>query len=139
MSPYEDVLAFHRKFLPDGVATRPRIPDATSEDLWYALVEEEMLEVLEALKRRDLVTISDGIADAIYVLCGTAIQYGIPLPEIWQVVHEANMRKIGGPRRSDGKVLKPQDWVPPDVGGVIARHQQLSEGEHSLPSATADE
>lgn len=138
MSPFDDVLAFHHKFLPEGIATHAGIPNGVSENLWYALVEEEMLEVLAALKRRDLVAISDGLADAIYVLCGTAVQYGIPLPEIWQTVHEANMRKVGGPRRADGKVLKPPDWVPPDIRSVLARHVPLG-SEHIISGATEDE
>jgi hypothetical protein len=30
------------------------------------------------------------------------------------------MRKVGGAKRPDGKILKPEGWVPPDVAGVLA-------------------
>jgi predicted HAD superfamily Cof-like phosphohydrolase len=124
MSPFDDVLEFHRAFFPDGVSPRPLIPEPRVQQLWQNLVQEEMEETLHALRSGNLVGIADGIADSIYVLCGTAIQYGIPLPAIWSVVHQANMRKIGGASREDGKVLKPDGWVAPDVEAVLAKYRE---------------
>ena len=68
-----------------------------------------------------LADIADGIVDAIYVLLGTAVCYGIDIQPIWDIVHEANMKKTGGGKRIDGKVLKPHGWVPPDVKREILR------------------
>lgn len=31
------------------------------------------------------------------------------------------MAKLGGPRRADGKVMKPIGWRPPDIEGVLNR------------------
>jgi predicted HAD superfamily Cof-like phosphohydrolase len=31
------------------------------------------------------------------------------------------MAKASGPRRADGKVLKPEGWTPPDIVGVLER------------------
>jgi hypothetical protein len=40
-------------------------------------------------------------------------------------VHEADRGKVGGGVRGDGKVLKPEGWVAPDVAGVLARQVPL--------------
>lgn len=63
------------------------------------------------------------IADLHIVLSGTSLTYGIPEAEVIQVVHEANMRKLGGPKRRDGKQLPPNGWVGPDeaIREVLAR------------------
>jgi predicted HAD superfamily Cof-like phosphohydrolase len=42
-----------------------------------------------------------------------------------QLVHRANLQKAGGPRRNDGKLLKPPGWQPADVKSVI--RQQVSQ------------
>jgi predicted HAD superfamily Cof-like phosphohydrolase len=34
-------------------------------------------------------------------------------------VHRANLAKAGGPRRADGKLLKPPGWQPADVTAVL--------------------
>ena len=36
-------------------------------------------------------------------------------------VHRANLTKASGPRRADGKILKPEGWQPADVRSVIER------------------
>lgn len=59
------------------------------------------------------------LADLIYVAVGAALELGIPLGAVWAEVHTANMRKVGGGRRGDGKVLKPEGWTPPDVIGAV--------------------
>jgi predicted HAD superfamily Cof-like phosphohydrolase len=41
-------------------------------------------------------------------------------------VHRANMRKLDGPRRADGKLLKPPGWQPADVRGVIEQQKEAT-------------
>lgn len=84
-------------------------------------MDEELDETLQAMCRDDLPAIADGLADLIYVALGTAIAYGIDLRPVWSAVHAANMAKIGGPTREDGKVLKPEGWQPPDIKGILER------------------
>lgn len=63
----------------------------------------------------------DSLVDLIYVILGTAVAWGIDLdPYFWEV-QRANMDKAGGPKRADGKVLKPEGWRPPDIEGILAR------------------
>jgi len=48
--------------------------------------------------------------------------YGIPLEEFWVEVQRANMDKVGGPIRADGKRLKPPGWRGPDHLPLILKH-----------------
>ena len=61
-----------------------------------------------------LVDFIDGMCDLIYVVCGSAVAAGVDLDPHFEEVHRANMTKLRGPKREDGKQLKPADWQPPD-------------------------
>ena len=62
----------------------------------------------------------DAICDLLYVTFGAAVAMGLDLDPFWQEVHRANMAKVGGPIREDGKKLRPPGWTPPDVAGRLA-------------------
>ena len=74
---------------------------------------------------KDVPEIADAIGDCIYVLVGMALEYGIPLDHVWQEIQDSNMKKFPGGRvlrrESDGKVLKPEGWQPPDIEGALAK------------------
>lgn len=115
---YQDLRDFHRavdKSLPEY----PQLPDEASKRLRKSLIQEEVKETLDALDEGDLEGIADGIADSIVVLIGTAVAYGIDIRPIWDEVHRTNMTKVKGPRREDGKILKPEGWIPPDIQGIL--------------------
>lgn len=100
------------------------VPDAdipaVEMQLRYDLIAEEVnQELLEAIANRNLPAIADGCADAIYVIIGTALAFGIDLSPIWNEVQRANMDKLTGPVRADGKRLKPEGWRSPDIDGLI--------------------
>jgi predicted HAD superfamily Cof-like phosphohydrolase len=119
-----DVRDFARRF---AVVTRrlPRIPPDNEAQLRLDLITEEYDELATAIENRDIVKVADGIADLIYVLIGTAHSYGIPLEKVWKEVHQTNMAKEGGSTREDGKILKPEGWVPPDIAYLIKREINL--------------
>ena len=61
-------------------------------------------------------------ADIIYIACGTAVSYGIPLDKVFTEVHRSNMAKLvdGKPLyREDGKVIKPSGWQPPNIKKIL--------------------
>jgi predicted HAD superfamily Cof-like phosphohydrolase len=73
---------------------------------------------------KSLPDIADAIADSIYVLVGTALEYGIPLDRVWNAVQAANMAEVDPVtglvrKRTDGKILKPDGWLPPDIAGIL--------------------
>jgi predicted HAD superfamily Cof-like phosphohydrolase len=88
------------------------------------LLAEEMYEYTVAENENDIIEIADALADIIYIACGTAASYGIPLDKVFEEVHRSNMAKLvdGKPiYREDGKVLKPEGWTPPDIDGVLEK------------------
>lgn len=119
---FDDVKDFHI-FFDRKVGTEPAFTDYNDRILRMKLVTEELSELKRAHMEEDIVEVADAIADLIYVACGMAVAYGIPLNEVWEEVQESNMRKVGKDGkpiyREDGKVLKPEGWEPPDVRGIL--------------------
>lgn len=118
---YKDVLKFHEAFdLP--ISKTPNLPDMQERELRGKLLTEEFREYIEAENDNDLVEIADALADIIYIACGTAISYGIPLDKVFKEVHRSNMAKlVDGKvlRREDGKVMKPEGWTPPNINKIL--------------------
>jgi len=109
-----DVERFHEKF---GLEIRYK-PSMLPDDravLRISLIKEEVFETIDAIINSDLTGIADGICDSIYVLLGTAIECGIDISPVWNEVQRTNMNKEGGSMREDGKILKPEGWLPPRV------------------------
>ena len=109
---------FHHKF-GLNLSTIPELQDLKEAALRTSLILEEANEIKEAIENNDLVEIADGLADLVYVALGTAVSYGIDLQPIWEEVHKTNMAKEGGATRHDGKILKPKDWIPPDLTQLL--------------------
>lgn len=95
-------------------------------ELRKRLLEEEHDEYLLGEATNDIVEIADGLADMLYIIAGTALEYGIPLEAVFNEVHRSNMSKLGldgKPMiREDGKVLKGPNYTPPDIEGIILAH-----------------
>ena len=111
-----DVEDFHRVVvgIPDGDTPAIRRPQLRAE-----LIREEAEETVWAIENGDLIGAIDGMCDLLCVVYGTAAEWGINLAPFWDEVHRTNMAKAGGPVREDGKRLKPEGWVPPDLRRVL--------------------
>ena len=107
-----DVQDFHQA-TDNPVGEKPANLSPERVELRISLIEEEARETAEALRAGDMLEAVDGIADLIYVAIGTAVELGVDLEDVWDEVQRANMSKAGGPRRADGKQLKPDGWRPP--------------------------
>lgn len=121
---WNQVLDFHRA-CNIFIGTTPAIPNKKRIDLRFRIIEEEYNEMLEARDKGDLVALADGMADVIVTVLGTAIEYGIDLRPIMNEVNRTNLAKAGGPRREDGKILKPEGWQPPDVKGCLEKQGSI--------------
>jgi predicted HAD superfamily Cof-like phosphohydrolase len=118
---YTDVKEFHQAF-GQRVGETPELPSKEERELRKNLLAEEYTEYVVAEYRHDIIEIADALADIIYIACGTAVSYGIPLDKLFAEVHRSNMAKlVDGKviRRSDGKVQKPEGWTPPDVKSIL--------------------
>jgi predicted HAD superfamily Cof-like phosphohydrolase len=112
---YQDIVDFEEQVRKKTYSKIPHIPSVEDKELRKALITEEIKETLNAIEYDDLVELADGLADAVVVLLGTAITYGIDLRPVWSEVHRSNMTKKGGAVREDGKLLKPKWFSPPDI------------------------
>jgi hypothetical protein len=116
-SEQEMVAAFHRAFglvAPVGLDVA-RFPG----ELRVRLIEEEAGEFAEAVQAGDVPEMIDALCDLLYVTYGAAVALGVDLEPFFAEVHRANMAKVGGSRRADGKWLKPAGWRPPDIAGIL--------------------
>jgi len=99
----------------------PLEPSYPARDAADRLTGETLGLILALLGQvpEDVATsLAELVADAYWI----AREYRIPLDAVLAEVHAANMRKFGpdGPiLRFDGKLLKPDGWVGPDIAGVL--------------------
>jgi predicted HAD superfamily Cof-like phosphohydrolase len=120
---YKSVAEFHQIF-DHPIAKYPKLPaDNDLRTLRVNLLKEEYNEYLRGEDNNDIVDIADALADIIYIVCGTALVYGIPLDRVFDEVHRSNLAKLDENgnviRREDGKILKPKNWEPPNIVNVL--------------------
>ncbi|PZR53898.1 hypothetical protein DNL40_06260 [Xylanimonas oleitrophica] len=135
MSNADLVAEFHRA-VGESVPAGPTLPDLATLDLRETLLREEFAEVLEqvALLRArvvagqeasedaglaDIARLAHELADLLYVTYGALAALGVPADRVFAEVHAANLAKASGPRRADGKQLRPEGWQPADVLGLL--------------------
>lgn len=97
----------------------PTIVDDKTNELRIRLIQEEFDELKEAIEKKDLVSIADGLADILYVVYGAAVTFGIDMEPIFDEVHRSNMSKVGGHKREDGKWVKPPTYSKANLAPII--------------------
>lgn len=118
---FQDVKEFQTA-VGQNVSETPKFPGDSERTLRMKLLKEEFTEYVEGETNNDLENIAKELADIIYIVCGTAASYGIPLDRVFDEVHRSNMAKlVDGKvvRREDGKILKPEGWTPPDIKSIL--------------------
>lgn len=109
------------------------------------MMVEELREFTEAVIELDgaepseefllLSKMADALVDLEYFILGTAAMMGLPYDQIFDAVHEANMKKERVASSEESKrlnkldVKKPEGWSPPDVRGII---------ENNLPDKNSE-
>lgn len=122
---------FHEAFfLPRADKPNADTVEAADTLLRIDLINEEAGEFEDAALAGNIVGVADALADLVYVTYGAAITYGIDLDAVLKEVHRSNMTKLGPDGapiyRSDGKVLKPSTFSPPDVAAVLQKQLDRS-------------
>ena len=126
---FEKVGEFHDKFKFPVSNESCELP--STEVLLFRLqfLQEEVMELTQAIRFRDPVQIADALADLVYVALGTAHWCNLPWEEIFTEVHRSNMQKARVPsadkskRNGEFDCMKPVFWQPPDIKGIIEKHQ----------------
>lgn len=114
------VEAFRRKVgLPAGDARTPKV---TRPELHLRLIREEVQELDDAVNAPggpDVVGAADALADIIFLAIGAAIEWAVPIVEVFAEVSRSNLTKERGNVRGDGKILKGPHYQPPRIGEVM--------------------
>ena len=116
MSNFEDVKTFMKTF-GQMVRTKPQFPEEKTMQLRYDLIKEELNELEQAMKTKDLKEVADALTDILYVTYGAGYAYGINLDKCFRVVQRANMSKLGNDGKpiynEKGKVMKGPNYLEP--------------------------
>lgn len=91
------------------------------KSLYFKLIEEEFNELKAA---GSAVEELDALIDILVVTVGAIHSAGFQGVSAWNEVMRSNFAKIDPvtgkvKKRSDGKVLKPEGWTPPNLQGFV--------------------
>jgi predicted HAD superfamily Cof-like phosphohydrolase len=93
-------------------------------ELYLNLIREEATELFDAVGTNRKSEMFDALLDIIVVCIGAGLSAGFPMQKGWDEVIRSNMDKVDPEtgyvrRRSDGKILKPENWTPPRLAQLI--------------------
>jgi len=118
MSNFEDVKIFMKTF-GQMIKIKPQFPDEKTKRLRYELIKEELNELEEAMKTKNLKEVADALTDILYVTYGAGCAYGIDLDKCFKEVQRANMSKLGEDGKpiynEQGKVMKGPNYTEPNL------------------------
>ncbi len=88
------VAEFHKIF-QHPILDKPQIPSDTRCKLRVSLIAEELEELEEAIKAKDIVEIADALCDIQYVLSGAILEFGLKdkFNDLFEEVQRSNMSK----------------------------------------------
>lgn len=122
LSNFENVGVFMHTFGQE-VKHNAEFPSKDICKLRVDLIAEELRELKEAIRDKDIVEVADALTDLLYVVYGAGHAFGINLDECFNEVHRSNMSKLGLDGkpiyREDGKVLKGPNYFEPDLTTIV--------------------
>ena len=122
MTNFKSVGKFMETFGQE-VKKKPEIPDAKTVELRIELISEELEELWDACKDKDIVSIADALTDILYVTYGAGHAFGIDLDKCFAEIQRSNMSKLGKNGkpiyREDGKVMKGPNYSEPDLKNTL--------------------
>ena len=122
MSNFDDVKTFMQTFGQE-VKIKAEFPEEKIVKLRYHLIKEELNELQNAIKTKDLKEIADALTDILYVTYGAGHAYGIDLDKCFKEVQKSNMSKLGEDGKpiynKKGKVMKGSKYFEPNLKQFI--------------------
>ena len=122
MSNFSSVKKFMETFGQE-VKNKAEFPNEKIQDLRVSLIDEELSELKEAIKNKDIKEVADALTDILYVTYGAGHAFGIDLDKCFDEVQRSNMSKLdenGKPIFNEhGKVLKGPDYFKPNLEKFI--------------------
>ncbi len=122
MTNFDKVGIFMKTFGQD-VKNKPSLSTDKINELRLSLIKEELDELKEAMKNKDLLEVADALTDILYVTYGAGHAFGIDLDKCFDEVQNSNMSKLdnnGKPIYNEfGKVMKGPKYFKPDLTKFI--------------------
>jgi predicted HAD superfamily Cof-like phosphohydrolase len=123
MTNFENVKKFMQIFGQE-VRTKSSFPNDKIINLRLDLIREELLELEEAIEKKDIKEIADALTDILYVTYGAGHAFGINLDKCFEEVQNSNMSKLGSDGKpiynEHGKVMKGPDYFKPNLSKFVA-------------------
>ena len=118
MTNFDKVGIFMKTFGQD-VKNKPSLSTDKINELRLSLIKEELDELKEAMKNKDLLEVADALTDILYVTYGAGHAFGIDLDKCFDEVQNSNMSKLddnGEPIYNEfGKVMKGPNYSKPNL------------------------
>ena len=122
MSNFSKVGVFMKTFGQE-VKNKPSFSSDKINKLRIDLIKEELEELTEAIKNKDLLEVADALTDILYVTYGAGHAFGIDLDKCFEEVQNSNMSKLdkdGKPIYNEkGKVMKGPNYFKPDLSKFV--------------------
>ena len=122
MSNFGKVGIFMKTFGQE-VKDKPSFSTDKINKLRLDLIKEELNELSDAMKKRDLLEVADALTDILYVTYGAGHAFGINLDKCFEEVQNSNMSKLDKNRKpiynENGKVMKGPNYFKPDLSKFI--------------------
>ena len=122
MTNFEKVKVFMKTFGQD-VKQQAALSTEKINSLRISLIEEELDELKEAMKEKNLKEVADALTDILYVTYGAGHAFGINLDKCFDEVQNSNMSKLGADGKpiynESGKVMKGPNYFKPDLSKFI--------------------
>merc|ERR1719271_977434 len=95
---FEKVTEEFMKNMGQKVFDKPQMDifdaDPKTVDLRLKLIKEEVQELADAMKEKDMVETIDALGDILYVVYGAGGAFGINLDQAFDLIHKSNMTKL---------------------------------------------
>ena len=122
MSNFQRVKKFMQTFGQE-IKEKNEFPDEKIIQLRYELIKEELEELNQAIKDKDMKEVADALTDILYVTYGAGHAFGINLDECFEEVQKSNMSKLGADDKpiynENGKVMKGPNYFKPDLNKFL--------------------
>ncbi len=118
MSNFRKVGIFMKTFGQE-VKDKPSFSTDKINKLRVDLIKEELNELTEAMKNKDLLEVADALTDILYVTYGAGHAFGIDLDKCFEEVQNSNMSKLDENQKpiynNSGKVMKGPNYFKPNL------------------------
>ena len=124
MTNFESVKKFMQTFGQE-VRTNASFPNTKIVNLRVDLIKEELQELEEAIKKKDIKEVADALTDILYVTYGAGHAFGVNLDKCFEEVQNSNMSKLGLDGKpiynEHGKVMKGPNYFKPNLSKLVGQ------------------